>query len=107
MIVCCQCPSCEEGPVGYRLCANRETIVLLCDNCALVWMHPNKVDKEHARDPLNPDFARQHPQVGLRSSRWATEEEIEKWGWGVYLLKPSDLVRDDHARQDTDPTAGS
>ncbi|MFN8606066.1 MAG: hypothetical protein U0931_00950 [Vulcanimicrobiota bacterium] len=93
MIVCCPCPSCLEGSVGYRLCANRETVVLLCDECAMVWMHPNKVTAEQARDPLNPDFARQHPQVGLRSSRWASQDEIEKWGWGVYLLRPGDLLK--------------
>lgn len=93
MIVCCPCPNCGEGQVGYRLCANRETVVLLCDNCALVWMHPNKVDADHARDPLNPDFARQHPQVELRTSRWANEKEIQGWGWGVYVVKPGDLLR--------------
>ncbi|MBS2038708.1 hypothetical protein JST97_27250 [bacterium] len=93
MIVCCPCPSCQEGSVGYRLCANRETVVLLCDNCALVWMHPNQVDADHARDPLNPEFARQHPQVGLRSSRWANQTEVNDWGWGVYLLKPGDLLK--------------
>lgn len=94
MIVCCQCPSCEDGPVGYRMCANREAVVLLCENCALVWMHPNKVDRDHALDPLNPDFSRRHPQVELRSSRWATQAEIEEWGWGAYLLKPGDLAGD-------------
>ncbi|MBX3168136.1 MAG: hypothetical protein KF760_12030 [Candidatus Eremiobacteraeota bacterium] len=79
--------------MGYRLCSNRETVVLLCDNCALVWMHPNKVDADQARDPLHPDFARQHPQVELRSSRWATRPEIEAWGWGIYLMKPGDLFK--------------
>src|SRR5438105_2062990 len=93
MIVCCQCPTCHEGPVGYRLCADRQTMVLLCDNCALVWMHPNKVDDAHAADPLNPEFTRRHPSVELRSSRWATAEEIGSYGWGAYLLKPEDVLK--------------
>ena len=93
MIACSPCPSCGEGQVGYRLCGDRETVVLLCDNCALVWMHPNKVDADHARDPLNPEFARIHPQVELRASRWAEAKEIEAWGWGVYILKPGDLLK--------------
>lgn len=104
MIVCCPCPSCQEGTVGYRLCANRETVVLLCDNCALVWMHPNQVDAEHARDPLNPEFARQHPQVGLRSSRWASQSEVNDWGWGVYLLKPGDLLKSPEDNGTTPPS---
>ena len=102
MITCCQCPSCGEGQVGYRLCGDRETVVLLCDTCALVWMHPHKVDADHARDPLNPEFARHHPQVELRSSRWANEKEIQDWGWGVYVMKPGDLLK---APEDVDPAA--
>lgn len=93
MIAVAECPSCKEGQLGYRLCANRETVVLLCENCALVWTHPNRLGAEQARDPLNPDFARQHPQVQLRSSRWATAEEVTAWGWGAYLLTPDDIVK--------------
>jgi hypothetical protein len=93
MIAAAECPCCHEGQLGYRLCANRETVVLLCETCALVWTHPNRLLAEHARDPLHPDFARQHPQIQLRSSRWANPEEITAWGWGAYLLKPSDILQ--------------
>ena len=95
MISVAECPHCQEGQVGYRLCANRETVVLLCENCALVWTHPNQLSAAKARDPLDPDFARQHPQVQLRSSRWASAEEVNAWGWSAYLLKPIDLIHED------------
>jgi len=92
MISCCSCPCCQQGQVGYRLCANRETVVLLCEECAMVWLHPNKVSLEQARDPLASDFGRQNPSVDLRGSNWATSEQVEAWGWGPYLLRPQDLL---------------
>ena len=93
MIAVAECPCCGEGQIAYRLCADRKTVVLLCESCALVWLHPNRVRAEDAHDPLHPEFARQHPQVQLRSSRWATPEEIQSWGWGAYLLTPADLLK--------------
>lgn len=93
MIVAGPCPDCQEGQIGYRLCANRETVTLLCENCAMVWTHPQKLTADDARDPLNPEFARRHPDVQLRSSRWANKEEIARWGWGGYIFDPDDLLK--------------
>lgn len=102
MIAVCGCPVCHEGQVAYRLCQDRETVVLLCDNCALVWTHPHRVAADLALDPLNSEFARRHPQVQLRSSRWATAEEIHKWGWGPYLMTPADLLKGPESPPDVD-----
>jgi hypothetical protein len=87
-----KCPCCQEGQLGYRLCGDRETVVILCSECAMVWLHPSKLEADQARDPVAQDFARHHPQVQLRNSRWATPEEVSQWGWAAYLLKPSELL---------------
>lgn len=93
MIEISDCPCCKEGKLAFRLCANRETVVILCDQCAMVWVHPARLGAEQARDPLSAEFARQHPGVQLRTSRWASPEEVAQWGWGAYLMKPSDLTQ--------------
>lgn len=78
--------------MGFRRCADGETLVLLCEQCAMVWLHPARVQADNAQDPLTPEFRRRHPGVDLRNSRWASEAEVESWGWGAYLLKPGDLL---------------
>lgn len=91
MVIACQCPLCSEGQVGFRNCTQTEAMVLLCDTCGFVWLHPSRLEAEHAEDPIDNDFLRKHPSVRLRPSRWATEDEIRGYGWSAYLLKPADL----------------
>lgn len=92
MIVLTACPCCPEGKVGFRLGGDRQTLLLLCDACALVWTHPTRVTLESARDPLHQDFQRQFPGLELQKSRWAREEDVSQSGWSAYLLKPSELL---------------
>ncbi|MBI3929640.1 MAG: hypothetical protein HY319_29125 [Armatimonadetes bacterium] len=91
MIVAAPCPMCEKGRIGFRLCSSK-VLALLCDECGYVWTHPSRLEARYAEDPLDPEFARRHPDLSLRSARWATREEIERQSWGVYLLKPEDLT---------------
>lgn len=91
MIAACRCPLCAEGQIGFRYCSSSETMVLLCDSCGFVWLHPSRLEPEQAEDPIDNDFLRKHPACQLRPSRWATEEEIREYGWGAYLLRPADL----------------
>lgn len=93
MLSLSECPCCGEGQVGFRRCSDGETLVLLCEQCALVWLHPARLSAKTAQDPLSPEFRRRHPGVDLRNSRWATAAEVEAWGWSAYLLKPADLVQ--------------
>ena len=88
MIALGTCPVCGEGQAGFRQCADRQTLVILCDNCAFLWIHPAQFDPDHALDPLSPDLNRKHPAVVLRPSRWATAEDMDGYGWGAYLLTP-------------------
>ena len=71
-----------------------ETLVLICDSCGFVWMHPARLEPEHAEDPLDPGFERRHPGLSLRPSRWATVEQVQAYGWAAYLLKPDGLSVD-------------
>lgn len=51
------------------------------------------MEPAQAEDPLHPGFARRHPGLDLRQSRWADREEIERVGWGAYLLTPGQLSK--------------
>ncbi len=86
MIVYRECPLDPAGKVGFRLCADNATIVMLCDDCSFMWMHPDQVDPAHAIDPLLPDTKRHHPGISLQPSRWATEKEVADFGWALYLV---------------------
>lgn len=91
MIALAPCPLCSEGQLGFRVCADGETLVCVCETCGHVWMHPSRLEPGQAEDPLDPGFARRHPALSLRPSRWATEEQVRAYGWEPYLLKPGDL----------------
>ena len=86
MIVHSVCPMCKgRGRVGFRLSADRETMVLLCDECAHVWTRPDQVDEARALDPLRPELARRLPGLSLAGSEWATIDEVVAYGWGAWI----------------------
>lgn len=90
MIALGPCPLCNEGQIGFRICSD-DTLLCLCETCGYVWMHPSRLEADKADDPLDPGFARRHPGLSLRSSRWATEEQVKAHGWEPYLAKLTDL----------------
>lgn len=91
MIVAAPCPLCQDGQIGFRYCSRTGELVLLCDACGFVWLHPSRLEPEHALDPILPAFLRQHPTCVLRPSRWAGQQEVRDKGWRAYLLRPSDV----------------
>lgn len=96
MVVHSDCPMCKTGGrVGFRLAADKETMVLLCDECALVWSRPDQVDEAHALDPLRPEFARRLPGLSLSGSDWATIEQVLAYGWGAWISATGATPRDD------------
>lgn len=92
MISLGQCPLCQDGKLGFRLCSDRQTVVVLCDTCAMIWGNPDKLDEAHAFDPLDPNLRRKHPGADLRPSQWARPEDVEAFGWGRYLITPESLL---------------
>ncbi len=86
------CPLCGVGDIGFRICAGGERLVLVCDGCGYLWLHPSRLEAQDACDLLSVDFRRSHPDIDLRPSRWATRQEIEAYGWGCYLLTPGDFL---------------
>lgn len=81
------------------MCADRETVVLVCDECAHVWTRPDEVDEGHAFDPLRPDFARHCPGLSLLGSRWATVEEVLGYGWGAWIGALNAIPREERDRE--------
>ena len=101
MLVWGECPCCG-GAVGFRRGRDMSGgVILLCSECAMTWSHPGRVRADNAQDPLLPDFMRQHPGLSLRTSRWATAEDVREWdaSWSAYLLTPAEASA-------TEPGAG-
>jgi hypothetical protein len=90
-----ECPVCGAGTRGFRLCSDKKTIVVMCDECDSVWLDPSHVT---ASKVIHPDSA-----TGLISSlkcgigmgsRWATREEIERAGWGDLIAGEGSAMDD-------------
>jgi hypothetical protein len=80
------CSFCEQGQVGFTMCADHETLVLVCDECYAVWIDPRETSVECALFPNVHDFTVPELNCSLAGARWATKEEIEEKGWGDYVV---------------------
>jgi hypothetical protein len=98
------CPLCEgEGLVGFRVCADNESLVLVCETCAHVWTDPSQLDREHAWDLLSPEFGRRYPGLSLVPSRWATSVEVIVHGWGAFMIQDGSSPEATPAPEDSTP----
>ncbi len=81
------CPMCRGGAIGFTLCSNHKTIVMVCDECDSTWLHPDNVKTNNVIYPSAPEFV--IPDIGCSikfpSARWAKRDEIENYGWGQYI----------------------
>lgn len=79
-----ECPSCHYGPLGIRVCSGRRHLVVMCDECDLIW---TKIDAiKRVEDAYSP------PQPSLKCplcdgclleapAHWASRVEIQQAGW--------------------------
>ena len=83
------CPVCTTGPIGFRLCGDGRTLVLMCDECDSVWLLGAELRVETAHSPAWPDFM--IPEIGCSvgspGARWATWEDMGNAGIKDQLLK--------------------
>lgn len=82
------CPICRYGSVGFYICSDSTTLVLLCDECHSVWLDPQEVREDNALDPAAPDFILPGHECSMQPphARWATREEVHKQGWSNYIV---------------------
>ena len=88
------CPICGTGVVGFYLCSDQITIVLMCDECDAVWLDPTTTDGAHALYLGGPPFmvpgtdcSLQHPPA-----RWANASEIARRGWSRFVAGEGDAM---------------
>jgi Zn-finger nucleic acid-binding protein len=79
-----RCPICTTGNIGFWLCSDQSTLVVLCDECDSVWLDPELVLESNALFPQPPDFLVPNHAFSISApkSRWATLREVEVRGWG-------------------------
>lgn len=76
------CPICGVGPIGFRMCSDTRTLVLLCYDCGTVWRDPATVDAAHALFAPPPSYTAAALRCSVAPpSRWATRNEIARAGW--------------------------
>lgn len=76
------------GQIGFRLCSDGKTIVLMCDECGAVWLSPEFIEADNFLRVLPPNFVIPGIQCSVQfpESRWATRNEIIQYGWGNFIL---------------------
>ena len=82
------CRVCGAGGVGFLRCDDGATIVVMCDECDAVWLHPDRTgSRDDALYTSPPAF--QVPGLACSltggSSGWATRAEVEAAGWQAYI----------------------
>lgn len=78
----------DYGQIGFLICSDHQTIVLMCNECNRIWLSPEELDTEHALFVDPPDFMIPGLDCSVLApkSRWATRAEIDHYGWSVYIL---------------------
>lgn len=81
------CDFCDhQGWLGFYLCGDQETIVLLCDECDTVYSSPldkNRGNPTRLSDA--PEYRVEALNVSIAGGRDATRAEVAAKGWGAYV----------------------
>ena len=76
-----KCRFCEQGAVGFRLCSDGVSIVLVCDECDGTWVGPEDLSVDKIQFPKDPGFTVMPLGCSIskgQGARWATLDEIRK-----------------------------
>jgi hypothetical protein len=77
-----ECPICNSGTRGFRLCSDQQTVVIMCDECDSVWLDARCLEASDVIYPTSPHFLLPGQSYGVgRGSRWATKSEISAASW--------------------------
>ena len=81
-----ECPFCIQGQIGFRLCSDGTTIVMVCSECEFVWKSPENTTLANAIDAHPPLFRIAELGTAIASpGRWATHDEIRARGWEQFI----------------------
>lgn len=82
------CSRCRAGVLGFRRCSDKATIVLMCDECHLVWLRPDRIAVEEGISPDPPAFVVPGLTCSIKrpEADWATREDIKRVGWQALIF---------------------
>ena len=75
-----RCGICGTGPLGFRLCDDGMTVVVLCDECDTVWLDATQIESATALYPSGPKMLIPGTTLSIKQApaRWASQEEIDR-----------------------------
>lgn len=77
------CAYCEQGYLGFWICDDQKSCILLCDECEVAFLSPQDVAID------NPILARsgeiQELDVSYIGGRDALREEVASFGWAMFI----------------------
>jgi hypothetical protein len=87
------CPCCDAGMMGFRICSDGITVVVVCDECDRAWFDARRLGTADAEAVNLPRWRIADSEVFLEGSRWATRGEVEAAGWGDLVAGDDQLPR--------------
>ena len=83
MFYIAECPFEPNGSLGIWKCSDGKTLMILCDECNAMWLHPLRTTPAEALKVGSPPHC--HPESSApifgAGSGWATKDEIVSKGW--------------------------
>ena len=83
MLYITECPFEPNGSLGIWKCSDGKTLMIMCDECNALWLHPSHTSSAEAlKVGSQPYF---HPESSVPifggGSGWATKDEVVSKGW--------------------------
>lgn len=75
------CPCCDQGLLGIRICCEDEIGLIVCDECEAIWLEPARCTPAIFTEQPDSRCPRCDRPIWQPPSHWAAADEVERLGW--------------------------
>lgn len=88
------CGVCRDGLLGFLLCSDAKTVVVMCEECSSVWLTPDELEQPPIVTEA-PRYLLPESDVSISggSARWASFQEIDDSGMSGYASREREYIR--------------
>ena len=88
------CSVCGDGLLGFLLCSDDKTVVVMCEECCSVWLSPDELEQPPIVTEA-PKFLLPESDVSISggAATWASLQEIYASGMRRYASRDREYIR--------------
>ncbi len=75
------CQLCEQGGIYAYVCGAKSPLVLLCEECTVIWREPANLGETPLFPCTNGFVAELDASIYEPGARWAYASEVRQAGW--------------------------